>query len=487
MSTLAPHSRQGTELAIGLWVLAIGLLDFSLEQAIVVPALPAVQESYGTTPTAAVWLLTGFLLAAAVATPLAGRLGDRYGKRMVILWSLALFALGSVVSALGDSIGVLIAGRVVQGLGAGIGPLAVTLARDHLPPERVPRAVGMLVGVAGTGGVVGFLAAGLLVDHVSVEAIFWFLAAVAVLAFAGVRLTVPESPLRAAARIDWIGGILLAGALGIVLLAISQVNEWGWGSARELVLFGGAAVLAVLFWLRERTASEPLLDPRALKGRPLLSANVAVFAIGYAILVAYAIVPLIGGFPKATGYGLELTTTELALTLAPSAAGALLGGLVSGPFIAVAGARWTVLAGIVCGLVAYAAFVVFPETVVAITLIMVPVGFGTGLAIGAITDLVVLSAREDETGVTLGVTSVVRAIGSALGAQIAVAIFTAAPELAPGVPAESGFENAFVMALIANVVALVVILLIPRRSEDPVLRTVTEAGVPIMPSQATNR
>lgn len=465
-------------LGIGVWILAIGLLDFSLEQAILVPALPAIQQEYGASPTAVIWLLTGFLVAAAVATPIAGRLGDRYGKRLVILWSLALFAAGSLVCALGDSIGVLIAGRVIQGLGAGVGPLAVTLARDHVSPDRVPRAVGILVGVAGVGGVLGFLAAGVLVDHVSVEAIFWFLFGLAVLVLAAVVLTVRESPLRASARVDWLGGLLLAGSLGILLLAVSQGNDWDWGSARELALFGGGALLAVLFWAWEQRTDQPLLDVGVLASRPVASANLAVFAVGYALLVAYAIIPLIGGLPKAVGYGLELSTTELAWVLTPSAVGALVGGLVSGRLVATAGARGTVAAGVLCGVLAYLGFVVFSETVAAITLLMIPVGFGTGLAIGATTDLVVLSAHEEEAGVTLGVTSVVRAIGSALGAGIAVAIFTGAPELAPGVPSESGFEDAFVMALIANVVALAAILLIPRPSDDPVMRATRSAQAP---------
>ena len=163
-----------------LVVLAVGALDFGLEQAIVAPALPAIQRDYHASTSSVAWLLTGFLIAAAVITPLAGRLGDNFGRRRVLLASLGCFALGSLVCALGGSVQVLIIGRVAQGLGAGMAPLALALAREHIDPARVPTAVGMLVASASIGTVAGLLLAGLLVDHVGVAAIFWLLFAVAV-------------------------------------------------------------------------------------------------------------------------------------------------------------------------------------------------------------------------------------------------------------------------------------------------------------------
>ena len=174
-------------------MLAVGALDFGLEQAIVAPALPAIQRHYHASPASVAWLLTGFLIAAAVLTPLAGRLGDNFGRRRMLLASLGLFALGALVCALGGSVRALIIGRVIQGLGAGMAPLAVALAREHIDPGRLPAAVGLLIASASIGTVAGLLLAGLLVDHVGVAAIFWLLFAVAVGLAIAVPLVVPGS------------------------------------------------------------------------------------------------------------------------------------------------------------------------------------------------------------------------------------------------------------------------------------------------------
>jgi MFS family permease len=457
-------------------VLAIGLLDFSLEQTIVVPALTAIEGHYHASASAVTWILTAFLLAAAVSTPLAGRLGDRHGKRLVLLVSLALFGAGSVVCALGGSIGMVIAGRVIQGLGGGVGPLAVALARDHLPHESVGRAVGLLVGFGGAGGVVGFLACGLLTKYVSVPSIFWFTAATAGACLISVWLTVKETTVRAHDRIDWLGGALLAGGLAALLLAISEGNTWHWGSARVIAILSGSIALLGAFVAREQTAGSPLIDLAALRGRSLAGANTAVFAVGYALLVSYAVVPLIAGLPKSTGYGLGLSTIQLSFVLAPSAVGALIGGIAGGRLVALLGAHRVATLGAACGVVSYVAFLTLPWTVPVLIGAMLPIGFGTSVAIVATTGLTVLAAPVEQTGIAVGLNSVVRAVGSALGAQVAVAIFTAAPQLAPGVPESAGADRVFVMALIATAITVVAVRAVPRRESDPTVLSAAQAG-----------
>lgn len=456
-----------------LAVLAVGALDFALEQAILAPAVPAIESRYRASPTSTTWLFTGFLLAAVIATPLAGRLGDQHGRRRVLLWSLSAFAVGSAVCAVGDSIDVLIAGRVIQGLGAGMGPLALALARDHVGRAGIPRAVGLLVGAASAGSVVGLLLAGPLVERVSVTAIFWLLFAVAIGLLVAVRATVTESPRAGRVRVDWAGAALLAGALSSVMLAISRANEWGWGSGRPIALCAASAVLAIGFIAYERRVGEPLIDPRALARRSMWSANLAVFAVGFSLLIAFTIVPLLAGYPQSSGYGLGLTATQIGLVLAPSGLAALAGGVLGGRLLGRTGARGQAIVGTLSAAAGYAMLVTLSWSAASIALAMIPLGFGVGLALGALLDLVVFSSAASETGATVALNTAIRTVAAVLGAQVATAVLTAAPKLPSGLPASQGFTHAFLLSMLATLAALLAISLAPARTADPA-RIVTE-------------
>ena len=463
----------GTRRAVS--VLALGTFDFSLEQAILAPALPAILREYNASATSVTWLVSGFLVTAAVALPLGGRLGDRYGRRRVLLWSLFAYVLGSLVCVLADDIGTLIAGRMIQGMGAGVSPLAVALVRDQVRIDELPRAIGFLVGAGGLGGVIGLLCGGWLVEHVSTAAVFWFLAVVASTLAVGVRLTVPETPVRTRQGIDWIGAGLLGSALFALMLAISWGNPWGWGSGRTVGLFGASLVVLTAFTLRERAATEPLVGLHTLRRRPVWAADIAAFAVGFSFFISFALLPLIGGLPGSTGYGLGLSTVGVALMLTPSAAAAMVGGIFGGGLVKRIGARNQALLGILSAALTYVWLLVDRDTATSIAIGMVPLGVGIGLSLGAIADLVVLSSDPDETGVSIGLNSVSRSIGAALGPQIAVAVVAAAPELAPRVPVSDGFTDALRLGLVATVVALSAVLLIPKRVADPVLALSTAA------------
>ena len=462
------------------YVLALGVLDFSLEQSAIVPGLPTIVADYGTTTTGAIWVVTAFLLAAAVAAPVAGRLGDRYSRRRVLESSLALFLLGSVVCALANSIELLIAGRVVQGLGAGVGPLAVSIIRETVAPARVPTAIGLVIGAGAFGGVLGLLGGALLIDHASLSAIFWVMTAVAAVLWAAVRWAVPQSGARSDAPVDWIGAVLLGTCLAATVLAIAQGNAWDWDSPEVLGLFAGGAVLGACFAIRLRTAAVPLLDPRGLGRRPIWTAQISLLAVAIASSFAYSVLPFFAALPEVTGYGLGLSATEIGLVLVPNALAALAGGALGGRLVLRVGARAQVLVGIACVALTHALLVVDHGSAEVVALAMVPLGFGVGLAIGAIVDVVALGSDVTRVGGMLGFNSVVRTVGIAAGTQAAVAIVIAADELAPGVPLEAGFESAFVAGLIASLIAAVVALLIPRRADDGVSAAVA-AGLGVAP------
>ena len=143
-----------------LLILSTAALAYALAQTTVIPALGELKTELHTDSSGVAWTLTGYLLAAAVFTPLFGRLGDMFGKRKMLVISLCFFTAGSIVAALGSSLGVIVAGRVLQGVGGGIFPLAFGIVRDEFPAEKVVGAVGVIAALAAAGGGVGIVLAG---------------------------------------------------------------------------------------------------------------------------------------------------------------------------------------------------------------------------------------------------------------------------------------------------------------------------------------
>jgi MFS family permease len=202
-----------------LLILGTAALAFALAQTTLIPALPELMRGLDTDESGVTWTLTAYLVAAAVFTPLVGRLGDIFGKRRLLVISLLAFAAGSVVAAISASLWIVVAGRVIQGVGGGIFPLCFAIVRDEFPRERVARGVGLLSAIAGIGGGLGLILGGLLVDYASYHAIFWLSAAMGVAAAIAAEVFVPESPIRTPARLDIRGALVLAVGLGLLSVA----------------------------------------------------------------------------------------------------------------------------------------------------------------------------------------------------------------------------------------------------------------------------
>src|SRR5919112_1010414 len=246
------HTVHGKPVAPILGALMLAALAYALSQTMVAPALPHITEEYGTTQSSSAWVLTGYLLSASVCTPIAGKLGDLFGKARVLTAVLAIFAVGSIVCALAGSIELLILGRVVQGVAGGVFPLAFGIVNDELPADKRAVAIGTMSAMFGIGGGIGLALSGAIVDNVDISWLFWT-GLLALPAAILVHRLVPPSPARERTRIDWLGAVMLSAGLAAVLLGISKANTSGWGSGRTLgALLGGVGVLGlfVLYELR---------------------------------------------------------------------------------------------------------------------------------------------------------------------------------------------------------------------------------------------
>jgi EmrB/QacA subfamily drug resistance transporter len=457
-----------------LAVLALGALAYAFAQTLIVPALTAIQDHYGVSAATATWLLTIFLISSSVCMPLLGRLGDMYGKEKLLLVSLAAFALGSLVAAIGGSIFVLILGRAIQGAGGAIFPLSFGIVRDEFPRERIATSIGLISATFGIGGGGGLVLAGILVEHFSISSIFWFSLVITAIAALATWRWIPESPVRVAAPVDIAGALLLSVSLVLVLLGISQANTWGWTAGGTIVLVAAGIAAGAVFVAWERRTDDPLVAVALMRERAVWSTNVAAFAIGFAMFGSYILIPELVEAAKSSGYGFGLSTLQAGLVMLPSAFVMLFAGPVAGWLGSRYGSRRPLSIGALFAAGAYVWLALLDAQLWEIVVGALLTGIGIGLAFAAMANLVVQAVRQDQTGAATGVNMVMRNVGGALGAQISAAVLTA-DIVAGGLPAESGYTGAFLISAGGGLVALLACAAIPR---------VGPAGAPALPVPA---
>jgi EmrB/QacA subfamily drug resistance transporter len=449
-----------------LLILGIGTLGFVLAQTTVIPALGDLQKELGASASGIAWMVTAYLLVASIATPIFGRLGDMFGKERLLAISLALFAAGSVVAASSSSLGLMIVGRGLQGLGGGVFPLSFGIIRDEFPAERVPTGIALLGAIAAIGSGIGLPLGGVLADGPGYHWIFWLGAIMGVLATITTHLFVPESPVRTPGRVDFAGAGILAAGLTALLIGISRGGDWGWGSDRTLALLAAGLLVLVAFVFFERRTREPLINMRTLARRPVLTTNISTLLIGSAMISTFVLVPQLAQLPEGGEVGFGLSATEAGLLLVP---GSLL-SLVLAPLVGRVGERrgskLPFLAGCVVTAGALLGLALAHDSVGIVILWCALLFAGVGAAFAAIPNLIVSAVDEHETGEATGTNTVIRNIGAAVGAQVAGTV-VAGHILASGLPADEGYKIAFLIGCAGAVVAALSVLFIPGRVAAP--------------------
>jgi EmrB/QacA subfamily drug resistance transporter len=472
-----PVERQ--HYGITLAVLALAGLAYALLQSLVAPALPEIQHSLHASESGVTWVLTSYLLSASVATPLLGRLGDIHGKERVLIGVLVALAIGTVISGLATTLPVMVAGRVVQGAGGGIFPLAFAIIRDEFPRERVAGGIGLISAILGIGAGAGIVLAGVIVDNLSYHWLFWFPLVAVVVAIVATVKFVPESPIKAPARISWGAAALLSVGLAAVLLAVSEAVTWGWTSARTLGLIA-AGLLVLALWVRVEFASpEPLVDMRIMRLRGVWTVNLAGFLLGFGMYGSFILLPQLVEQPESTGYGFGASVTAAGLFMLPSTLAMLLVGPMAGRLERRFGSKPPLVAGVVFAMASFILLAVAHDASADIYVASGLLGIGIGLAFAAMANLIVVAVPADQTGVATGVNTVMRTIGGALGSQIIASILTANVIAASGLPAERGFTIAFWLAagvLAVGVIASLAIPGRPRPEGEPAVRRLAHAG-----------
>lgn len=412
-----------------LGVLFLGTFLAALDIAIVGPALPALREAFGVDARAVAWVFTAFVLANLAGLPVMATLSDRVGRRAVYLADVAIFAVGTLIVALAPSFGVLLAGRVVQGLGtSGIFPVATAVVGDTFPENARGRAVGILGAVFGVAFLVGPAIGGILLSVASWRWLFGLSLPLAAVVFALSARTLPDTRAAMPRPLDVPGLLLLIGLLVALAAGLSGLDaEAPLLRLTEAVVWGPLALaaffLAVLMWT-ERRAASPLIRPELVsRTRVRIACALAVGAglveATFVFLAAYAVEAF--GVSKATGSYLLL----------PLVLGVAVGSPVAGRLLDRVGARPVVTVGCLLVALGLGGAALGPPLAghVAAT---VAIGLGlAGLLGSSISYILLVEAAVEERTLAQGLSTLFLSIGQLTGAALigAVAASAAAPVL----------------------------------------------------------
>lgn len=452
-----------------LAVVSVAGLMASLTQSLLIPVLPSIAEDVGSSTTSTEWLLTSTLLAAAVAVPIAGRLGDLYGKRLMLMVSAGFLTAGSLICALSHSLVPLIIGRAITGLSLAAIPLGISLISVILPPRRASSGIALVSAMLGIGGALGLPLAGLIGEHGDYHLLFWICVAGGGVSLLGGWLFLTEPAQRAPGRFDLPGAILLAAALVCLLLPLSEAGVWGWGAPRTIVLLVVAAVLLAAFVLVERRVASPLVD-LAVNARPaLLLTNIASLCVGFALFAILIGTASYVQAPRASGYGFGASIVVSGLCLLPSG----LAMLALSPVSALMSRRFGPKVSLCTGsLVIAAGFVVrivftgqLWQVIVGTTL----AGAGTGIAYAAMPALIALASPREELAAANGLNSLSRTVGSSLSSAIGGTVLASSVIVlgAFALPSLTAYRVLFGICAGAAVLGAVIALVVPKPQNQP--------------------
>lgn len=436
---------KGSQRGIAGIIVALCLAEATVtfESTMIYAALPTLIRTFGD-PIKAGWLVTAHMLIAAATAPLAGRLGDIYGRRRLILILLFLALVGSVISAATTHFGLVVLGRALQGLSSAVLPLSIGVVRQALPEGRTPMAIGLLTSALGAGAATGLVLGGIIVDNLNWHWLFVASAVLLALSLAACLAWVPGLPGTPTRHpIDWAEGLLPVPGIAAILYAIGESKQAGWLSPMVLGLIALGIGLMALWARRSLRSPEPFIDLRLFLNRNFAVANAISVLLAMGTMQIVYVFSAYVQSPGWTAVGLGLSATVAGFAKLPSN----ITSLFAGPFSAMVtrrlGHRATIMTGAGVGAAGWLFALTLPEQLVTIIVLLCVISFGTTMLQAGIPNVIVDCAPASRTSEAVGTMSVTRGIATALGAQVIALLLAsstiASPDGGAAFPSQEGY------------------------------------------------
>ena len=410
---------------LALYVLCAGMLMIVLDATIVNVALPSIQDDLGFSQNNLAWVINAYMIPFGGLLLLAGRMGDLLGQRRIFLFGLTIFTCASLVCAISQGQEMLIGARFIQGIGGALASAVILgmIVTMFPEPASQAKAIGVYGFVASAGGSIGLLLGGVLTDAISWHWIFLINLPIGIaVAYMAKRLVANPDGIGLSEGADFPGALLLTSSLMLGVFTILQIEKWGWGDSRTLVLSAISAVLLALFIFRQARIANPLMPLRLFRSRNVAGSNV---------LQALLVAGMFGMFFLGALYlGQVLKYTPLQVGLAFLPTTIVMGGLSLGfseKLIMRFGPRTTLIPGVCLVVVALLLFARTPVDGNYLTDLLPPfllIGIGVGTSFPAIMTLAMSGATPEDAGLASGLVNTSMQVGGSIGLAVLATLST---------------------------------------------------------------
>jgi MFS family permease len=480
---------------ITLAILGCTLLVTFYGETMLLPAIRDIISDFHISYSTSSWILTAYLISGAVATPIAGKLSDIYGRKKMVLIIFVIYIIGISVGGLSSNISFLVIARVIQGIGISMFPIAFGIIRDQLPKDKLAIGVGVFSSMFAAGSVVGLAVGGSIIKNFGWHATFLSIVPVAIILWVVIYRFIrdnkaeaetsislrqplstkswkqPKPTDKSASSIDLKGAIALAVTIASFLLALTYFgNSSNLNSSSTQITVVSLALLSIgslaLFVIIERRAASPLIELSLMAHKVLLPANIVILIFGITMFMVYQTIPILVRSPQPLGFGGDAVSTAMVqlpfmiviLVFAPS----------SGFIVSKIGNLKPTVAGTIIMTIGFFSLFMFHSTefMVAINLAIVAAGISL-IQVGAF-NITMEYTPLKYSGVSLGMSVVLFLIGSSIGPAIAGIYMQTHQELAKGVttgsfPSAISYNLIFLTATLISAISITLVMILRRR------------------------
>ncbi|HYA67733.1 MAG TPA: MFS transporter, partial [Acidimicrobiales bacterium] len=425
------------------------------------PLIPSIARADQVSLSTAQWLLTAALMTGAVATPAMGRLADGPRKRRVIEVALVVVLAGCVLSAMSTGFTELVIGRALQGVGLGLLPATMAIARNQFAPDTARRAIAILSVSGAVGAGLGYPITALTAQVFDFRGAFWFGAITIAMALVLVLVVLPRRYDGRPRTFDTIGMGTLGAAIVGISVVLSEGGRWGWTSLPSLGLAAGSLAVGGAWVAHELKTADPLIDVRQVRNRSVFTADASGFLMATAM---YLFLPIIVEFvqvPVDSGYGFGSSVLVSGLVFVPLSVGSFAASRCLAAYDRRFGTRSMLPFGSLVFALATLFFAVEHRDLWEAFAAAGMAGIGIGFTFAAMPGFIVRAVPASETGSATGFYQVLRSIGLSVGSALAAAVLAAYTDAGRTYPSFEGFQLTLVIAAALCVITAVLSYVLP--------------------------